>query len=128
MALRCVAESPRSRREPADAPPDAPPRRPAGASPEPPSLPPEKVWGQMVEKQVFGTAGNRSPSIAHMVWDIVTSVYSSPKAFRSAESNVFVVLSCLGGWAAPYRRPTKSDDPGDAGTETKVVEPTGRTS
>ena len=28
-------------------------------------------------------AGNRSPSIARMVWDIVTSVYSSPKAYRS---------------------------------------------
>ena len=82
----------------------------------------------MVEKKVVGTAGNRSPSIAHMVWDIVASVYSSPKAFRSAASDEFDVLSCLAAWAAPYRWPTKSDDPGDAVTETKVVEPTGWTS
>ena len=80
------------------------------------------------EKKVVGTGGNRSPSIARMVWDIVTSVYSSPKAFRSAESDEFDVLSALAAWAVPYRWPTKSDDPGDAGTETKVVEPTGRTS
>ena len=78
--------------------------------------------------KVVGTGGNRSPSIARMVWDIVTSVYSSPKAFRSAESDEFDVLSALAAWAVPYRWPTKSDDPGDAGTETKVVEPTGRTS
>ena len=86
------------------------------------------MGGQAVEKKVVGTAGNRSPPIAHMVWDIVMSVYSSPKAFRSADSDIFVVLNCLAAWAAPYRWPTKSDDPGDAGTETKVVEPTGRTS
>ena len=59
---------------------------------------------------------------------IDTSVYSSPKAFRSLQSDEFDVLSALAAWAAPYRWPTKSDDPGDAGTETKVVEPTGRTS
>ena len=58
----------------------------------------------------------------------VASVYSSPNAFRSAESDTFVVLNCLAAWAAPYRWPTKSDDPGDAVTETKVVEPTGWTS
>ena len=85
-------------------------------------------WSGGGEKKVVGTGGNRSPSIARMVWDIVTSVYSSPKAFRSAESDEFDVLSALAAWAVPYRWPTKSDDPGDAGTETKVVEPTGRTS
>ena len=47
-------------------------------------------------KHFFGTAGNRSPSIAHMVWDIVTSVYSSPKAFRSGPSGRFHYLG-IGG-------------------------------
>ena len=36
------------------------------------------------------------------------------------------MAACAWGWAlgaVPYRWPTKSDDPGDAGTETKVMEP-----
>ena len=53
------------------------------------------------EKKVVGTGGNRSPSIARMVWDIGTSLYSSPKAFPSLQSDDFNVLSSLAASADP---------------------------
>ena len=59
------------------------------------------IWCWGVEKKVVGTGGNRSPSIARMVWDIGTSLYSSPKAFPSLQSDDFNVLSSLAASADP---------------------------
>ena len=53
------------------------------------------------KKKYFGSIKNRSPSIARMVWDIGTSVYSSPKAFRSFQSDDFDVLSAMAASAEP---------------------------
>ena len=51
---------------------------------------------QAVKKKVFGSNQNRSPSIARMVRDIQTSVYSSPKAFRSFQSdNIAFSIVCI---------------------------------
>ena len=49
----------------------------------------------------FGSSENRSPSIARMARGIGTSVYSSPKAFPSLQSDNSNVLSALAASAAP---------------------------
>ena len=48
-----------------------------------------------MKKKVFGSNQNRSPSISRMVRDIQTSVYSSPKAFRSFQSDNIALLTRL---------------------------------
>ena len=55
----------------------------------------------------FGSSENRSSSIARMARGIGTSVYSSPKAFPSLQSDNSNVLSALAAWAAPYRWTTQ---------------------